>query len=247
VPRLASSYICVCAGYQPHVTSSNTIRVPAAHLASQSGSSNALADAEARSCQTSPTAGILLGTVHAVNNAVRMHRTVNIMCRNIFHDFTLKLTSNEFHSLLKEYEITFVAQTDMLPSEEESANVPNGYVLVSLPRKPRLQNAGCGGGVALLIRDNINFVKSHRRSPDILVLDLGTTWLIGAYIPPVTSRWQGWTDVDPYEQLWESIVLCTRSHNKPVLLLTDLNGRTGSHQASGFEASYPRLSKEKMK
>jgi hypothetical protein len=72
----------------------------------------------------------------------------------------MAVTSDEFHSLLKEYEIMFFSETDMSPGEEESANVPNGYVLVSLPRQPRLQNARCGGGVALLIRDNITSPKN---------------------------------------------------------------------------------------
>jgi hypothetical protein len=53
----------------------------------------------------------------------------------------------------------------------------------------------------------IEFVKSHLSSSDILALDLGSMWLIGAYIPPVTSRWQGWTDVEPIEQFWETVAL----------------------------------------
>jgi hypothetical protein len=118
---------------------------------------------------------------------------VKIMYWNIFHDFTLKLTSTEFRSLLSLYDIMFFAETDMLPGEEDPADIPRGYSLVSLPRKPWLQTNRRGGGIALLIRDDIEFVKSHLSSPDILVLDLGSMWLIDAYIPPVTSRWQGWT------------------------------------------------------
>jgi hypothetical protein len=103
---------------------------------------------------------------------------VKIMYWNIFHDFTLKLTSKEFHSLLMPNDIMFFAETDMLPGEEDSADVPRGYTLVSLPRKPRLQTNRRGRGIALLIRDDIDFIKSHLSSPDILVLDLGLMWLI---------------------------------------------------------------------
>jgi hypothetical protein len=138
----------------------------------------------------------------------------------------------------------FFAETDMLPGEEDPADVPRGYSLVSLPRKPRLQTNRRGGGIALLIRDNIEFVKSRLSSPDIPVVDLGSMWVIGAYIPPVTSRWQGWTDVEPIEQLWETVALCTPNMDKPVLLLTDINGRTGSRQVGRFSAAWPRNSSD---
>ncbi|KAJ7837837.1 hypothetical protein B0H13DRAFT_2367929 [Mycena leptocephala] len=59
---------------------------------------------------------------------------INLIYWNIFHDFTLKLTSPEFHELLCEYDIMFFAETDMLPGEDEAADVPAGYTLVSLPR-----------------------------------------------------------------------------------------------------------------
>jgi hypothetical protein len=123
--------------------------------------------------------------------SVRTLDEVKIMYWNIFHNFTLKLTSPEFHAILRTYDIMVFGETDMLPGEEDAADVPQGYTLVSLPRKPRLQTSRRGGGVALLIRDNIKFTKSHLSSPDILVLDLGSMWLVGAYIPPVTSHWQG--------------------------------------------------------
>ncbi|KAJ7111243.1 hypothetical protein C8R44DRAFT_933374 [Mycena epipterygia] len=107
--------------------------------------------------------------------------SLNVMYWNIFHDFTLKLTSPEFHELLREYDIMFFAETDMLPGEDEIADATSS-------RR--------GGGVALLIRDTFTFTKSPLSSPDILVLDMGTIWLVGAYIPPQSSRWAGWTNVN---------------------------------------------------
>ncbi|KAJ7913099.1 hypothetical protein B0H13DRAFT_1874165 [Mycena leptocephala] len=71
--------------------------------------------------------------------------SVNVMYWNIFHDFTLKLTSLEFQSLLTTYDIMFFAETDMLPGEEDAADVPAGYILICLPRKPLLNNSRRGG------------------------------------------------------------------------------------------------------
>jgi hypothetical protein len=80
-----------------------------------------------------PTDGVATGKMTATAAEVK------IMYWNIFHHFTLKLTSAEFRSLLTPYDIMFFAETDMLPGEDDSADVPRGYSLVSLSRKPRLQ------------------------------------------------------------------------------------------------------------
>ncbi|KAJ7815553.1 hypothetical protein B0H14DRAFT_3476063 [Mycena olivaceomarginata] len=168
----------------------------------------------------------------AHNQADARNSFVKVMYWNIYHNFTLKLTDPEFHSLLREYDIMFFAETDMLPGEEDAADVPAGYTLLSLPRKPLLNNSRRGGGIALIIRDTFKFTKSKLSSPDILVLDMGSIWLIGAYIPPGTSRWEGWTDVEPLQKLWETVALCTRSDDKPVASLADINARTGSLQSS---------------
>ncbi|KAJ7177703.1 hypothetical protein C8R46DRAFT_1328443 [Mycena filopes] len=165
---------------------------------------------------------------------------VQIMFWNIYHNFTLKLPSADFHDVLSEYDIMFFAETDMLPGEDEAADVPPGFTLISLPRKPLLTDTRRGGGVALIIRDTFSFVKSPLSSPDILVLDMGTMWLIGAYIPPESSRWEGWTDVEPLQKLWETVALCSQSPDKHVALLSDLNARTGSRQASTRQVEWDK-------
>jgi hypothetical protein len=78
---------------------------------------------------------------------------------NIYHHFTLKLTSAEFRSLLQEYDIMFFAETDMLPGEEDAADVPAGYTLISLPRKPLLNNSRRGGGIALIYPQHLQVHK----------------------------------------------------------------------------------------
>ncbi|KAF8206057.1 hypothetical protein K438DRAFT_498538 [Mycena galopus ATCC 62051] len=114
------------------------------------------------------------------------------MSWNIFHNFALKLTD----------------------PEQVKTDVPVGYTLISLPRKPRLRDQRRGGGVALLIRHTSTFTMSELSAPDILVLDLGSIWLIGAYIPPESSRWEGWTDIAPLDKFWETVALCTQSDDK---------------------------------
>jgi hypothetical protein len=61
---------------------------------------------------------------------------------------------------------------------------------------------------------------------------MDNVWLIGAYVAPETSRWEGWTDVEPLQKLWETVALCTQSEDKHLILLTDINPCTRSLQAS---------------
>ncbi|KAF8071545.1 ribonuclease H-like domain-containing protein, partial [Lyophyllum atratum] len=101
---------------------------------------------------------------------------------------------------------------------------------VSRPRKASWQRRG--GGVLALVRDRIAAtLDTQMSSPDILVLDLGRSWVLGVYILPDSGRWQGWTDVDPELKLWETLALCSASA-KPLIVLGDFNARTGSLAAS---------------
>jgi hypothetical protein len=40
-------------------------------------------------------------------------------------------------------------------------------------------------------------IVHHLPCPDLAMLDLGSTYLIGAYLLPLASYWKAWTDVDP--------------------------------------------------
>ncbi|KAJ7159639.1 hypothetical protein C8R46DRAFT_1287073 [Mycena filopes] len=65
------------------------------------------------------------GAQTAVRNPVHgRNDVVKIMYWNIHHDFTLKLTDEEFQDILKSYDIMFLAETDMLPGEDDAADVP---------------------------------------------------------------------------------------------------------------------------
>ncbi|KAJ7226407.1 hypothetical protein C8J57DRAFT_1535215 [Mycena rebaudengoi] len=172
------------------------------------------------------------GATTSQNTANANKSVVKLMYWNIYHDFTLKLMSTEFRSILQEYDIMLFAETDMLPGEEDAADVPAGYTMLSLPRKPLLNNSRRGGGIALIIRNTFKFKKSSLSSPDILVLDMGTMWVIGAYIPPQSSRWQGWTDVEPIQKLRETMAICAQNEDKPIALLGDINARIGELQTA---------------
>jgi hypothetical protein len=77
---------------------------------------------------------------------------VNIMYWNIFHNFAYQprvpfaFDGVQYH----------VHRADMVPGEDEPAVVPEGYTLVSLPRKPLMNGSSHGGGVALLIRGRMD-------------------------------------------------------------------------------------------
>ncbi|KAF5384196.1 hypothetical protein D9615_003127 [Tricholomella constricta] len=83
----------------------------------------------------------------------------------------------------------------------------------------------------------------HLSSGDIIVLDLGNCYIVGAYILPATSKWEGWTDVDPELRLREVLAVCTVS-SKPVIVMGDLNARTAS--LSGSPLHPPCHSSESM-
>jgi hypothetical protein len=68
--------------------------------------------------------------------------------------------SDEFHAILKQYDIIFFAETDMLLGED-AADVPRSFKIISLPRNPRLQTGRRGSGIAVLIREDIEFVKTN--------------------------------------------------------------------------------------
>ncbi|KAJ7124034.1 hypothetical protein C8R43DRAFT_1135822 [Mycena crocata] len=80
-----------------------------------------------------------------------------------------------------------------------------------------------------------NFETLH-----ILLLDMGTIWLIGAYIPPQSSQWENWTNVEPLQKLWETVALCTPSEDKHVALLSDINTQIGSLQASALGVEWAK-------
>jgi hypothetical protein len=65
------------------------------------------------------------GATSASAATVRTWDVIKIVYLNIYH-LTLKLTSDEFHAILKQYDIIFLAETDILLGEEDAPDVPRG-------------------------------------------------------------------------------------------------------------------------
>ncbi|KAJ7213681.1 hypothetical protein C8J57DRAFT_1255981 [Mycena rebaudengoi] len=123
------------------------------------------------------------------------------------------------------------AETHLLPDDEDCLLVPRGYYAISISRKVTGPWERHGGGVTAFIRNNIIAKKSVLSSPDILVLDMGTCWLVGAYILPQSSRYQQWTDTAPENKLDETLSLCAAADDtKHMILLLDANARTAAEQ-----------------
>lgn len=161
--------------------------------------------------------------------------TFSIFSWNIFGHLPLKLLSPDFVSIISRHDIIILQETHLWPEEEAALAVPPGYVLFALSRPRKLQRQKQGGGVAVLISHDIVAKRSPISSPDILVLDFATFWLIGAYILLEHSRWDAWTDTDPALCLWESIALCSASGcSKPIIAVGDLNARTGSRSVASY-------------
>lgn len=120
------------------------------------------------------------------------------MCWNVHGDLTAKLSSPEFREKLDGYDIIILQETHMRQDEELPIEPPIGFKLLSWPRIPKTEWQRRGGGIMVLVRKEIECktVVLHS-SADIFVLDMVNFWLVCAYIPPASSRWQGWTDIAP--------------------------------------------------
>ena len=80
-------------------------------------------------------------------------------------------------------------------------------------------------------------------SADIPVMSADWATVVAAYILPEVSDWGPFTDTSPYDKLMELLTVLGEDE-KPVLILGDLNARTGvnSSQPSLLRASADALS-----
>ncbi|KAF5379509.1 hypothetical protein D9615_006527 [Tricholomella constricta] len=155
-----------------------------------------------------------------------------IMSWNIFGNYAAKILSPEFNKEIGRYDVVLLQETHLWPEEESSTAVPPGYYMIAVSRPRRANWQRRGGGVMALVRKGIKAEAAmHLSSGDIIVLDLGNCYIVGAYILPTTSRWEGWTDVNPETHLREVLAMCTVS-SKPVIVMGDLNARTASLSGS---------------
>ena len=151
-------------------------------------------------------------------------------------NLALKIRNKDFRELILGADVIFLQETWLRPSQEDSLELPQGFVLAARSRPDERTFTRQWGGVAVIVRSDIpHSVVVDVSTPDLLVLDMNVCFLIGAYLPPSGSYWGAWTDVDPEQKLQEAIAYCCASKDNMVLLLGDLNARTASKSSR-----YPR-------
>ncbi|PPQ76461.1 hypothetical protein CVT26_012897 [Gymnopilus dilepis] len=145
----------------------------------------------------------------------------------------LKITNPNFVRVIKTTSICFFQETYLAPGEEQALILPPGFHVVAKSRPWRSGVRLPGGGVAAIIANDVDYKVCEAISgPDLLVLDLGSLYIINAYLLPSRSDWTKWSVVDPELKLAEALAFCRAEDSaKPVLLMGDLNARTASRQA----------------
>lgn len=161
-------------------------------------------------------------------------------CWNKHGELMLRLRDQEWLDIVQQYDIIALQETWLLDGHESAMPWPNGYkhYVSSRPAAPDMRRRG--GGVAVLVREGIPHVLcTHMTWLDMLTLDFGCLYLVCSYVPPSTSDWTNWTDVDPMERVEEILSFCSSSNQKGTLWLGDLNARIANQTPN---PNFPRSS-----
>lgn len=156
---------------------------------------------------------------------------LRLLSWNVGGHYALKLadSAETGAAALQMIDIAVIQETFLLPGQEESLPIPSGYRVYAKSR-PQYSHRLPGGGVLAIVHSSLRCdVCESVSAPDLLVLDFHTWFLIAAYVPPTTSRWMRWTDVDPVQRLQEAVAYCTSNPLKTLLCVGDFNSRTGNH------------------
>jgi hypothetical protein len=155
------------------------------------------------------------------------------MVWNVNGNLALKIREPTFLSFISRCDVVFLLETWLRPSQEDTLPLPRGFRFLAQSRPDNNLYGRQWGGVGVLIRDDVpHSLVLGVSAPDILVLDLGFCFIVGAYLPPVDSQWHTWSDVDPEQRLQEAMAYCTAARDRMVLVLGDLNARTASRNSS---------------
>lgn len=172
------------------------------------------------------------------------------MAWNIHDNLAVKIRDPSFIHLIGSHDVVMFQETWLRPTQEETLPLPDGYKIFSMSRPDSLYYTADHpwGGVAVVLRNSIACtVVTRLSSPDLLVLDMDDFFLICAYLLPVNSSWEQWSEVDPQILLAEAITACASVSDKPVVLMGDLNCRTANKQSdplAGDLRPFPRLSRD---
>lgn len=146
------------------------------------------------------------------------------MSWNINGSTSVKLASPEFCSFFSQFDVIFLQEMHLCPEQHAALPIPHGFLLEALSRKPHPTGANSGGGVLVLVRTAIPYQVCHALcTPDIIVLQIGGTYLVNAYILPEHSPMSRWTDVPPFDAFCNLMTLLPPE--VPLVVMGDLNAR----------------------
>ncbi|KAF5382677.1 hypothetical protein D9615_003053 [Tricholomella constricta] len=157
--------------------------------------------------------------------------SIRIGAWNLHGNLALKLIQNDVSTLVRNCDIYLFVETWLRPGQHDVLTVPDGFHIYSSPRPAYSDLRPQRGGVAALVHSSIPVeLRESLCAPDIIGLELPFCLMLGVYIPPPGSNWQAWSDTDPEDKLFAYIEMAHQLTSKPLLILGDINARTGSRQ-----------------
>ncbi|KAF8161624.1 hypothetical protein B0H34DRAFT_796380 [Crassisporium funariophilum] len=133
----------------------------------------------------------------------------------------------EFRNFLAQYDICILQESHLYPEEHGSLHPMNGHEIASIPRKYKRIFKKQYGGVVAIYKTACKVKINKLSSTDIMVIELDNLIVVNAYILPEYQTWDSFADVDPFVCL-EEILTALREDPRPILLMGDLNARTGT-------------------
>lgn len=152
--------------------------------------------------------------------------SLSIRLWNIFGKFALKMAISEFKEEIRRYDVNVFQEVRLKGSQMDMIEEVEGYEMWSVERKYHRWNAEQWGGVAIFAKKDLGLRRNARlTSADVLVVESEKLVIVGAYILPEASRWEGFAEVHPFERLAE-VMVSFQDETRPVWVLGDLNART---------------------
>jgi exonuclease III len=156
-----------------------------------------------------------------------MYCSLRIMAWNIHGSVQAKIGESDVRALVTEHDIVLLLETHLLPGAEDVLDLPPGYAMAARSRRQRTDLHRAGGGIVALYREHLGVAirddLTPSAVPDLIALSIQDILIVGVYLPPETSNWNGWTSVEPFQRLHDVLQLCTALEGKRVVLMGDLN------------------------
>ena len=159
---------------------------------------------------------------------------LKILSWNVHGDLPLLLADPDCSKILFAHDVCLLQETHLYDDLEDCLDIPDGFQIYTKNRPYREDMARPGGGVAILARSRLGITIEHHLSahmPDILVAEAQGVQVICAYVPPSSSPWSNWTQLDPWVATMDTVARCRAANQLPILFAGDLNARTGHKQS----------------